>query len=191
MELSHRALSKSWNRFSRFNPQFPELLVEVRDGSNCSNNIGEQLHSIHASSVESEGTIAFVSSRASSQCLRFVTNWRFLLGSGEVFFSGEPSLHCCPRSSSFHRFPVRAATFLFPQRQHPLPLPFTHPARPLHPPPPAVALPPRGSPPSPTLRRAWPTATPHAPMPTIRPPSPARARSASPIPPLATVRGRR
>jgi hypothetical protein len=69
-----------------------ELLAEVRDGSNS----GKPLLSIHASSAESEGTAAFVSSRASSRCLRFIdpidsssSIGEFVLGSGEVF-SGEP-----------------------------------------------------------------------------------------------------
>jgi hypothetical protein len=62
------------------------LLAEVRGGSNS----GEQLLPIRASSAESEGTAAFVSSRASSQRVPFV-DWipesstidKFPLGSGE------------------------------------------------------------------------------------------------------------
>jgi hypothetical protein len=73
------------------------LLVEVRGGSNSGDNSGEQLLPIRASSAESKGTAAFVSSRASSQRVRFI-DWipespaidGFLLGSGEVFFPGEP-----------------------------------------------------------------------------------------------------
>jgi hypothetical protein len=48
------------------------LLAEVRGGSNSGDNSGEQLLSIRASSAESEGTVAFVSSRASSQRVQFV-----------------------------------------------------------------------------------------------------------------------
>jgi hypothetical protein len=73
------------------------LLAEVRSGSNS----GEQLLPIRASSVESEGTAAFVSLRASSQRIRFV-NWipespamtDFLSAPVRVFFHGE-NLNCC------------------------------------------------------------------------------------------------
>jgi hypothetical protein len=62
------SLSKFQNPFPSLDLKLPELLVEVRDGSNS----GEQLLSIRASSVESEGTVVFVLSRASSRCLLFV-----------------------------------------------------------------------------------------------------------------------
>uniref|UniRef100_A0A804PQB9 MTTase N-terminal domain-containing protein n=1 Tax=Zea mays TaxID=4577 RepID=A0A804PQB9_MAIZE len=66
------------------------MLAEVRGGSNSGDNSGEQLLPIRASSAESEGTAAFVSSKASSQRVRFI-DWipespaidGFLLGSGE------------------------------------------------------------------------------------------------------------
>jgi hypothetical protein len=92
------SLSKFQNPFPSLDLKLPELLVEVRDGSNSD----EQLLSIRASSTESEGTVVFVLSRASSQCLLFIdlTDGSspidvFLVGSGEGFFSGEPVLHCC------------------------------------------------------------------------------------------------
>jgi hypothetical protein len=50
----------------------PELLVKGRSGSNSGDNYGEQLLPICSSSAKSEGTIVFVSSRASSWCVRFV-----------------------------------------------------------------------------------------------------------------------
>jgi hypothetical protein len=87
LESSHRALSKIQNPILRFDPKLPELLAEVQDSSNSD----EQLISICASSVESEGTIVFVSSTASSWCLRFVDPTdgssaidEFVLGSGEL-----------------------------------------------------------------------------------------------------------
>jgi hypothetical protein len=52
----------------RFNPQFPELLAEVRDGSSSDDNSDEQLVSVHALLAKSESTDVFVSSRASSRC---------------------------------------------------------------------------------------------------------------------------
>jgi hypothetical protein len=73
------------------------LLTELRSGSNSGDNSGEQLLPIRASSAESESTAAFVSSRASSWCVRFVNRTSespsingFLLGSSEGSFSGEP-----------------------------------------------------------------------------------------------------
>jgi hypothetical protein len=81
-------------------PKLQELLAEIWDGSNSS----EQLLSISVSSTESVG----ISQRASSRCLRFVdpTNGsssigEFVLGSGDVIFSGEPSTIVVPRNFSF------------------------------------------------------------------------------------------
>jgi hypothetical protein len=73
-------------RFFQIQSLAPGIAREVRGGSNSS----EQLLSICASSAESEGTAAFVSSRTSSQRVRFI-DWipespaidGFLLGSGE------------------------------------------------------------------------------------------------------------
>jgi hypothetical protein len=88
------------------------LLAEVRVGSNSCDNSDEQLLSIHASSAESKGTIVFVSSRASSRCLRFVdptdgllSIGDFVLVSGEVVFSTEPSTIVAHRVFLFLRFP--------------------------------------------------------------------------------------
>jgi hypothetical protein len=72
LEPSHRALYKSRNHFPRFNLQFPKLFAEVRGSSNSVDNSSEQLLSIQASLAKSESTVAFVSSRASSWCFRFV-----------------------------------------------------------------------------------------------------------------------
>jgi hypothetical protein len=69
LEPPSRALSKSRNHFPRFDPQFPELLAKVQGGSNSSDNSDEQLLSICALSAESEGTVEFISSRASPRCL--------------------------------------------------------------------------------------------------------------------------
>jgi hypothetical protein len=82
------------------------LLAEVRDGSIPSDNSDEQLLSIRASLVKSESPSAFVSSRASSRCFRFVDRTfdlppidGFLLGSSEFFFPGEqPPLFPFPLS---------------------------------------------------------------------------------------------
>jgi hypothetical protein len=81
------------------------LLAEVQSGSNS----GEQLLPIHASSAESEGTAAFVSSRASSGHVRFVDQTNespsikgFPLGSGESLLPGE-LLHSCSSFSSISR----------------------------------------------------------------------------------------
>ena len=82
--------SKTRNGFFKSDPSLPVLLAEVRGGSNSGDNSGEQLLPIRASSAESEGTAAFVSSMASSQRVWFV-DWipespaidGFLLGSGE------------------------------------------------------------------------------------------------------------
>ena len=91
---SHFRISKP---YPSLDLKLPKLLAEVRDGSNSSNYSNEQLLSICASTAESEGTIAFVSSRASSWCLRFVDPTddsssidKFVLGSSEVVFSNEP-----------------------------------------------------------------------------------------------------
>jgi hypothetical protein len=97
--------------FSRFISQLPELLAEVRSGSNS----GEQLLPVRASSAESKSTAAFFSSRASSRCIRFVDRTSespsinsFLLGSVKVTFPVSP-LHCVQPSSTFSsplRFPL-------------------------------------------------------------------------------------
>jgi hypothetical protein len=64
--------------------------------------------------AESEGTRAFVSSRALSRCLQFVdpndsssSIGEFVLGSGEVVFFGEASTIVAPRVSLFLRFHIR------------------------------------------------------------------------------------
>jgi hypothetical protein len=92
LDSSRRVLSKYQNGFSRFDPQLPELLAEVRGNS----NFGEQLLSIRASLAKFKSTAAFVSSRASSWCFQFVHLTSeltsiddFVLGSNEAFFSGE------------------------------------------------------------------------------------------------------
>jgi hypothetical protein len=60
LEPSRQTLSKSRNRFPRFDPQFPELLAEVRGGSNSD----EQLLPIHMSLAKFESTATFVTLRA-------------------------------------------------------------------------------------------------------------------------------
>jgi hypothetical protein len=108
-------LSSSSFRISKLVPsldlKLPKLLAEVQDDD----NFGEQLL---LSSVESEGTAVFVSSRSSSWCLRFVdltdgssSITKFALGSGEVVFSGEPSTIVVYGNSSFLSPP--RSTFLF------------------------------------------------------------------------------
>jgi hypothetical protein len=52
LESSRRALSKIRNPILRFDGKLPKLLAEVWDGSIFDNNSSEQLHLIHASSVE-------------------------------------------------------------------------------------------------------------------------------------------
>jgi hypothetical protein len=86
-ESSPRVVSISRNCFPIFDPQFSELLAEVRYGSNSGDNSGEQLLSICASLAKSEST---VSSIASFWCFRFVDPTSdspsidgFLLGSGK------------------------------------------------------------------------------------------------------------
>jgi hypothetical protein len=113
---SHRALSKIRNPTPIQDPKLPILLAEVRDGSNSSDNSGEQLLLIRMSLEEFKGTVACVSPRASFRCLRFVDPTDglspidvFLLGSCEVSSSGEPFHHCCPRSFFVFSFPVCAA----------------------------------------------------------------------------------
>jgi hypothetical protein len=80
-------------------------------------NSSEQLLLIHASSVESEGTTAFVLSRASSRCLRFIDpteGWspidNFVLGSSGVVFSGEPPPLLYLGFLRVVRFPVHAGS---------------------------------------------------------------------------------
>jgi hypothetical protein len=111
MESSQRALFEFRNPIPSLDPKLPELLTEVWDSSNSS----EQLLLLHASSTESDGTTAFVSSRASSLCLQFIVSTdgsssigKSVLGSGEVVFSGEPSTIVGPRVSLFLHFPIRA-----------------------------------------------------------------------------------
>jgi hypothetical protein len=89
-----RALSDSQNGFLIFISQLPELLAEVRSGSNSGDNSDEQLIPICASSAESESTAAFGLSRALSRCVRFVEQTSespstdgFLLSSSEGYFS--------------------------------------------------------------------------------------------------------
>jgi hypothetical protein len=92
LEPCCRSLSKSRNRFPRFDPQFQELLAEFRGGSES----GEQLLSIHALLVKSESIVTFVSSRASSQCFQFADPTvdspsvdDFLLARANFVFSSE------------------------------------------------------------------------------------------------------
>jgi hypothetical protein len=98
LESSRGALSIFRNSIPSLDPKLTELLTEVWDSSNS----GEQLLSIRALSAKSEGAAAFVSSRASSRCLRFVDPTdssslinEIVLDSGECFFSSESLLHCC------------------------------------------------------------------------------------------------
>jgi hypothetical protein len=97
LESSHRSLSEFQNLILSLDPKLPKLLAKVRDGSHSGDNSGKQLLSIRASLSESKGTTTFVSSRALSRCLGFVDLTdgssligEFVLGSGEVVFSGEP-----------------------------------------------------------------------------------------------------
>jgi hypothetical protein len=110
LKPSNWTLSKSRNCFPSFDPQFPELVTELRGGSNSI----EQLLSIRASLAKSKITVVFVSSRSSSQCFQFIDSTsgstsidEFLPGSGEFF-------HCC--SWRFLRFllHVRSPPPLFP-----------------------------------------------------------------------------
>jgi hypothetical protein len=128
-------------QFPIFDPQFSELLAEVQGGSKS----GEQLLSICASLAESESTVAFVSSRASSRYFWFVDPTSgspsigdFLLGSSELrLFSIELS----PLFSKFF--------FVYHHMSQPNPslsllCPLSHPLCALPPPPPPAALPPLG-----------------------------------------------
>jgi hypothetical protein len=58
--------------FPIFDLNLSKLLAEVRGGFNSSENSVEKFLSIRASLAKYKDTIAFVSSRASSRCLRFV-----------------------------------------------------------------------------------------------------------------------
>jgi hypothetical protein len=133
------------------------LLAEVRSGSNSGDNSDEQLLPIRASSAESEGTAAYISSRALSGHVRFVDrtlNLRqsmdFSSTSAWVFFPGEkpPLLHL-----GFLRF------FVFPSMQGLTLPPFTFPGGGV--PPPAFSPPAAPLSPSPTLAATVPP-TPHA-----------------------------
>jgi hypothetical protein len=82
--------SKIRNPILKFDPKLPELLAKVRDGFNSVDNSDDQSLSTLASSTESEGAAAFVSSRASSRCLQFLDSTNgsssiseFVLGSNE------------------------------------------------------------------------------------------------------------
>jgi hypothetical protein len=108
----------------------PELLTEVRSGSNSSDNYGEQLLPIRASSAESEGIAAFVSSRALSRCLRFVDSTCGLSSIG-VFLLVSGEVHHC--SSLFSLYFRRLSYILFsrppPPRSPPLATPTPRPPR--------------------------------------------------------------
>jgi hypothetical protein len=117
-----------------------------------------QLLLTHASSAESKGTVAFVSSRALSQCFRFVDLTSglplidiFILGSHEVcllrwastivgivFFIFFSPLHAQPLSSPPPSLPLAAAPLpspFLPRPMVPLPLRRTSAAPPTPPPP--------------------------------------------------------
>ena len=122
IESSRRTLSEFRNSFPSLDPKLPELLAEVRDDSNSD----KQLLLIRASSAEFEGTTVFVSSRALS-CFRFIDPTddsssinEFVLGSGEVVFSGELSHHCCHRVLHFLS-PARADPLSLPRQRRPSP----------------------------------------------------------------------
>ena len=144
------------------------MLAEVRGGSNSGDNSGEQLLPIGASSAESEGTTAFVSSKASSQRVRFV-DWipespaiaDFFSAPARVFFPGEkPPLLCL----GFLRF------FVFPSVQSLSHSPLTFPGGGA--PPPSVS-PPRRRPFLPARRRRrWPAVAPAFPCSRARAPLP-------------------
>jgi hypothetical protein len=68
LEPTRQALFEIRNPISNLDPKLPKLLAEVWDGSNSSDNSGEQLLLIHVSLAESKGTPARVSPRASYQC---------------------------------------------------------------------------------------------------------------------------
>jgi hypothetical protein len=147
LEPSRLALSKSQNRFPRFDPQFPELLAEARGGF----NLDDQLLSIHASLAKSESTAAFVSSRASSWCFEFIDPTSgsssidgFLLGPGDdlllrelpplffvVFLRFSTCVATPPLSAAPH--PLALCSPLFPS---PRPPPARRPSAP-----PAAAIP--------------------------------------------------
>jgi hypothetical protein len=108
------------------------LLAKVRGGSNSGDNSGEQLLPIRASSTKSEDTAAFVSSRTSSQRVRFVDWIRespaidgFLLGSGEGLLPGEKPPLLYLGFLRVLRFPVHAGppslSLHLPRRRHPSP----------------------------------------------------------------------
>jgi hypothetical protein len=110
----------------------PNRSPKFGGGSNSGDNSDEQLLSIRASSMESEGTTAFVSSRASFRCLRFVdlTNGSsqiddFVLGSDEGHLLWRASTIVVLRVSSCSSFshPCRASPSLLyhPQAASPLP----------------------------------------------------------------------
>jgi hypothetical protein len=151
------------------------LLAEVRGGSNSGDNSDEQLLLIRASSAESEGTAAFVSSRTSSQRVRFI-DWipespainGFFLGSGECLLPRQETSIVVLSVSSFLHFPIRAGppslTPHLPRRWRPSPLRFPSHGAPFplpgggggrrRLPCPAPALPPSQARPPPTGARA-------------------------------------
>jgi hypothetical protein len=91
------------------------LLAEVRSGSNSDDNSDEQLLPIRASCAESEGTTAFISSRASSgrvrSSIRPPNLWQstdFSSAPARVFFPGEKPSLLYLGFLCVLRFPVRA-----------------------------------------------------------------------------------
>jgi hypothetical protein len=110
-----RARSKGRNGFSRFNSQLPELLAEIQSGYNSGDNSNE----IRASSVDSEDTVAFVSSRALSRWVWFVDQTfespsinDFLLGSGEGLLPRWETSIVAPRVHCFFLFSAMQGLFL-------------------------------------------------------------------------------
>jgi hypothetical protein len=117
---------------SRTQNGFPDSISSSRNcspkfgsGSNSGDNSSEQLLPIRASSAESEGTVAFVSSRALSQYVRFIDRTYespsiddFLLGSGDGLLPQSETSIVAPRVSLFLPFPVCAGaplpSLLFP-----------------------------------------------------------------------------
>jgi hypothetical protein len=165
LKPSNWTLSKSRNCFPSFDPQFPELVTELRGGSNSI----EQLLSIRASLAKSKITVVFVSSRSSSQCFQFIDSTsgsrsidEFLPGSGEglllrrvfslLFMEVSSFSSSCPQPPS----PLPPSRSPLPRR----PWPSRHPpARPAPHSPRSALAPPRPVPPArprPRPRpRAW------------------------------------
>jgi hypothetical protein len=127
------------------------LLAEVRGGSNSGDKSAEQLLPIRASSAESEGTAAFVSSRASlgafDSSIGSPNLWQltdFSSTPAKVFFTGEKPPLLCLGFLRFFGFPsvqgLPHSLLTFPGGGAPSPS-VSPPVAPLFPIPAAVAAP--------------------------------------------------